>query len=637
MVASNLLLSVEVEAVLLDGPANMTDGRLIASNGHVMPNGSLLSLDRFTAERYGPYIYLGREGNWSNYTASRIYANTYAPDGTSLDARVVAQSDSRSYGGVSAQYQTGENGGVYLGLSARDGFRGTNSQGAYDILWDGTLGTYVRGPLSDRDTTGAPVSLRSRRGSEDPDSILPGERLVFADGRSLQAYVEDDGTEQTLFVQFRDAEGNADGTPIAVVTMETVVEVDLVANQNGDTWVQFSGVRDGAASEDLTGGIARFEALRPIRVTEGQDVLFMTAPDAIDAGEGNDTITGSNGTDRIFGNGGDDLIGGAGGDDLLRGDAGNDTIYGGAGTQDTAFFRNDWQNYEIEMRGDDLFVTDLSNDRNDGRDRLVSVERLVFQDLAIEVDDLLAGHLDRSAATDGADWRYGTQQGDRMLGLDGDDALFGRGGNDWIDGGAGNDTLRGGMGIDTLIGGAGADSIEGGAGRHIFAGTGDDTVHGGASGDGRAYGDEGNDRLLGSDHGDFLVGGTGDDFLFGGADGDVLFGGSGNDTLIGQVGSDRLNGGDGADMFVQTIGHRHLRDWVQDFDPTEGDRLVADNRDLSTHHFSVEARDILGAGDPEIAELAVKHQSGTFWILIDGAALSSVPILLDGEEYDLLA
>jgi Ca2+-binding RTX toxin-like protein len=67
-----------------------------------------------------------------------------------------------------------------------------------------------------------------------------------------------------------------------------------------------------------------------------------------------------------------------------------------------------------------------------------------------------------------------------------------------------------------------------------------------------------------------LNGGAGEDILLGKSGNDILLGGLGDDWLTGNGGRNRLDGGDGADVFVLGAG----QDTIEDFDFTEGDRLL---------------------------------------------------------------
>jgi serralysin len=131
------------------------------------------------------------------------------------------------------------------------------------------------------------------------------------------------------------------------------------------------------------------------------------ASNAIQSGDGADTLLGNEGDDTLSGGaGGDSILGGVG-NDTLQGNQGADTLRGALG--------ND------ELRG--------------GQD-----------------DDVV----------------YSGQGNDQALGALGADELRGGLGNDTLQGGQGNDTLSGGEGDDFLQPRLGNDVVTGGAGADIF-------------------------------------------------------------------------------------------------------------------------------------------------------------------------
>ncbi|BBK29726.1 Calx-beta domain-containing protein [Stella humosa] len=89
--------------------------------------------------------------------------------------------------------------------------------------------------------------------------------------------------------------------------------------------------------------------------------------------------TGGRGGDRIVGNDLANRLDGGGGDDTIAGGLGDDTILGGAG-QDLARFAGQRSQYELGWDDEWLVVAGP-----DGRDRLLAVERLAFDDQEIEV------------------------------------------------------------------------------------------------------------------------------------------------------------------------------------------------------------------------------------------------------------
>ncbi|WP_306133270.1 Ig-like domain-containing protein [Roseivivax marinus] len=138
----------------------------------------------------------------------------------------------------------------------------------------------------------------------------------------------------------------------------------------------------------------------------GADTLYGRAgDDTIDGGTGNDLLFGQSGADSLIGGGGDDSIfGGAGndtlegrdgndvlsdtlGDNLFRPGAGRDVVIGGSGT-DTVEFSGSVFGYAISRPGGTglAVVTDTDASNGDtGRTQVLSVERLVFSDVAIDL------------------------------------------------------------------------------------------------------------------------------------------------------------------------------------------------------------------------------------------------------------
>ncbi len=93
----------------------------------------------------------------------------------------------------------------------------------------------------------------------------------------------------------------------------------------------------------------------------------------------NDAGIGGNGwNNHITGNEGNNVLKGEGGDDILRGASGNDTLIGGPG-EDVAVYVGKASEYLIEVRGDDVVVTDQHADR-DGVDLLSGIEKARFSD-----------------------------------------------------------------------------------------------------------------------------------------------------------------------------------------------------------------------------------------------------------------
>ena len=89
----------------------------------------------------------------------------------------------------------------------------------------------------------------------------------------------------------------------------------------------------------------------------------------------------------IFGTENDDILNGTDSDDVIEGLDGNDQLDGGLGAdildggdgEDTAVFMGSAAEYSIQRDGQALVLTDTVEGR-DGRDRLVAIERLHFED-----------------------------------------------------------------------------------------------------------------------------------------------------------------------------------------------------------------------------------------------------------------
>ncbi len=165
----------------------------------------------------------------------------------------------------------------------------------------------------------------------DPDNLV----IYDADGRPL---AQDDGT---------DAPGTDGVTFVAPYT--GIYYVDA-------SWVQGST----APNRGVTLGIYEDIDTVPVKVGNGTN--------------GDDAITGTVSNDALYGFDGNDILIGAGGNDLL--DGGNGT--------DTALYEGKLAEYDVVASGARIFVTDHVG--LDGRDTLVSVERVEFADFGLAFD-----------------------------------------------------------------------------------------------------------------------------------------------------------------------------------------------------------------------------------------------------------
>ena len=118
-----------------------------------------------------------------------------------------------------------------------------------------------------------------------------------------------------------------------------------------------------------------------LKGTSGNDVIF--------GGSGDDFLMGRAGNDFLDGGEGNDQIHGDAGDDHLRGGAGNDTISGGthaADGFDTAYYTGSITEYTHTFSGENLYLNHVGGTGIDGNDSLKHVERLVFADAIIDLN-----------------------------------------------------------------------------------------------------------------------------------------------------------------------------------------------------------------------------------------------------------
>ncbi|WP_427501728.1 calcium-binding protein (plasmid) [Methylomonas sp. MED-D] len=385
--------------------------------------------------------------------------------------------------------------------------------------------------------------------------------------------------------------------------------------------------------------------------SEGNDIAYGTASDdREETGFGADQLFGFNGNDTLMGGGGNDNLDGGDGNDVIDGGAGNDTLRGGRGSDYYYFGRGSGQDYLYDsvyqrtVYGRDVAAGDTDTIRlsllpneivlarggyNNGslmisiigasdqlevygwfnQENIYGTLKLEFSDGTVWDGAAIEAHSGSQSATSGADYIYGSPNGDSLNGLGGGDRIYGNSGNDVLDGGGNTnsvDELYGGEGDDTYLFGYGSGTVQiteyellGSA----QSGSGNDTIQftsgvrpqdvileeyysdlriklAGSTTDililsnrlsddfsrieravfadgtvwdltkptsGPVSGTSVGETLNGSKYDDVINGQAGNDTINGGSGFDSLYGGDGDDTLDGGSGNDLLLGGSGND------------------------------------------------------------------------------------------
>lgn len=258
-------------------------------------------------------------------------------------------------------------------------------------------------------------------------------------------------------------------------------QIQAAILQTADRVPDFSAY-GGNDDDQLIDGTAINDA---INAGDGVDTINgFAGDDYIDAGTGNDNVFGDIGRDTLMLGEGDDYAEGGDGEDLIYGNDGADTIWAG-------------------RQGDTIYG-------GDGKDNIRGGQ--------------------------GSDLIYGGNDGDFILGDNSDDTIHGEGGDDYARGGNGRDVLYGGAGNDRLFGASKEDTL---------------------------YGGDGDDVIRAGYQPDYADGGAGDDFMVGGGGRDTLLGGEGNDTMEGNSNADLFifEDGHGQDVildFAATVDNEKL-------------------------------------------------------------------------------
>lgn len=266
----------------------------------------------------------------------------------------------------------------------------------------------------------------------------------------------------------------------------------------------------------------------------------------IDGRNGDDVIEGGVGDDRLLGGNGADRLSGGGGNDTLTGGSGNDALDGGAGA-DVAVYAGRRSDYDLSMADGAYVLTGKGARAIDGRDTLVSIEKVRFAD---QVLDLSAPATSlKASASKGVLTVSGlsaSQDTDRSVRVE-----IGVGGAKVTDNGATAVDVPV-SGVNALINtvdlrGLDAESAYVSA----FAGSRLLKAFGSNGDDGFNFWLNQTDLVIDGRNGDDVIaGGFGDDRILGGNGADTLGGGDGNDTLTGGSGNDELYGHNGVDVAV---------------------------------------------------------------------------------------
>jgi Ca2+-binding RTX toxin-like protein len=346
--------------------------------------------------------------------------------------------------------------------------------------------------------------------------------------------------------------------------------------------------------------------------------------DAVQGGDGNDTLRGGAGDDGgatggLYGEAGNDVLDGGAGADALYGGLGNDTYIFGrgygedllidedatVGNVDRVVFASDIDSDEVIARRDPTFFNDLVLTIDGTSDSLILVNQL-STDASLHIEEIVFA--------DGTVWDPGTTpllvqgtSGFNLLdGTAGSDLMWGLGGNDILRGSAGNDVYRfsSGYGVSTVTDTSGdfdkivftADvSSTNVVARHVnndlvltFPATGDSvSVTNYFQNDGVTdfaieqikFLSDGSTWDLATAKAKALTPTNGDDVLVGFASDDTLSGSPGNDTLQGGAGSDTylFSRGNGQETITDTSGAVDVLRFAPDITPDAVDFNLSGN------------------------------------------------------------
>jgi Ca2+-binding RTX toxin-like protein len=410
---------------------------------------------------------------------------------------------------------------------------GTGLQQAPEIASDGTgqfLLTYYDAPTSVCmgqifSSTGVPTGAAFPI-SDDAQNGQGGyyaKPIAVPGGGYFVAWIEYDGSKDTIAGQLLDAQGNKVGDEIIVRQAATAshdmgdMRIALLAD--GRVVVSWSEqLGPGADADD-------FGVFSKIIDPRGGQIFGTNHSETIlgskDGTQVADTITAKNGNDTIVAYDGNDTIMAGAGNDLVVGGDGADSMDGG--------------------EGDDQFIVDDAGDViveavGGGNDKVLAYVTYVL-DTRAEIETLIVA-ADTNADLTGNDF------GQLLQGNDWQNKLYGMGGDDTFKGGGDIDTLSGGLGDDLYyvddedevlieLAGEGTDTVRSTVSYTLEALTEVENMTLVGAGDLDGTGNGKNNHLIGTAGANLLTGLGGNDTLDGGSDGeDSLIGGEGDDRYI---------------------------------------------------------------------------------------------------------
>ncbi len=385
---------------------------------------------------------------------------------------------------------------------------------------------------------------------------------------------------------------------------ETLMSIEgIVGGAGNDTLMGSAAdnVLDGGLGSDTIGGRGGFDTvsfdslgfgvvvdlgLQRATVEYGGDIYVdvLSSIEGAVGGSMDDVLKGSSGANRFDGGLGDDLVQGRGGDDTFLLSSGNDTLDGGAGS-DTLLWQPTYDTLgglSIEFRDEYYWVTKIY-DGDRSPDSLVDLQRGYAADYA-------AGGLTHLSGIEN------------------------------FTGGVGNDLVFGDDRANVISVGRGGNIVDAGGGNDVISGSRDITMEAYSSHNYPTDEREAYEILSGGDGNDTITGGT------------SVYGENGDDLLVAGWSAGQMTGGAGADTFAfsaeywtesypggTTAYTQH--GWVNDFNGSEGDRVVVD----WSSHFSDAA--------PKFAGYDVTDLGENEFTIIDGT-LRVAYVEVSGQGYD---